>query len=117
MNLSQWAFVLLAGVASGGVLMTLLLAVRARIPYWLATAHGIAGLFAVGFLFVANLIGGDATSARSWWALGVLVGGFFGGLALFRVVFKERATLPLAMLHGSLGAAGLALLYGPAFSV
>jgi hypothetical protein len=31
------------------------------------------------------------------------------------VLFKEKATLPLAAMHGSLGAVGLYLLYGSAF--
>ena len=117
MSLEKWAFVLLAAVASGGALMSLLMLVRARVPRSLATAHGLAGLFAVAFLFVVNLLGGQATAARSWWALIVFVGGFFGGLMLFRVVFKQHAPLPVALLHGSLGAVGLALLYAPAFGL
>jgi hypothetical protein len=115
MTLPQIAFVLFAAVASGGVLMTGLIVFRVRLPGFLGPAHGLAGLAALVFLFGINLHGGDATPSTQWWALGVFFAGFVGGLLLFRVLFKEKAPLPLAALHGSIGAVGLWLLYGSAF--
>ncbi|WP_428313326.1 hypothetical protein [Hydrocarboniphaga sp.] len=115
MKLMQVAFLLFAAVAAGGVLLSLLVGLRLRFPAWLGSAHGLAGLGALAFLFATNLLGGAETTPRAWWALGVFTSGFFGGLLLFRVIFKQRATLPLALMHGSLGALGLYLLYGAAF--
>lgn len=111
MTLTQIAFLLFAAVAAGGLLMTLLIALKARIPAFIAVGHGLAGLASLAVLFVANLKGGEATPALAWWALGVFTGGMLGGLLLFRVLFKDRATLALAAVHGSVGGLGLYLLY------
>jgi hypothetical protein len=110
----RWCLIAFALVASGGLLMSLLLALGRRIPALLGTAHGLAGLAALALLFAVNLRGGAATPPLAWWALGVFLGGFVGGLLLFRVIFRERASLGLAALHGSAGALGLYLLYGAA---
>ncbi|MES2682033.1 MAG: hypothetical protein V4650_00800 [Pseudomonadota bacterium] len=115
MTLLQIAFLLFAAVAAGGLLMALMLAMKARIPALIATGHGLAGLASVALLFVANLRGGETTPALAWWALGVFTGGLIGGLLLFRVLFKDRATLGLAAVHGSVGGLGLYLLYQAAF--
>ncbi|HSW12615.1 MAG TPA: hypothetical protein VLI06_07215 [Solimonas sp.] len=111
MTLTQMALVAFIAVASGGVLMALLIALKQRIPRALGTMHGLAGLAALALLFVATLRGGDATPSQAWWALVVLLSGFVGGMLLFRVVFRERATLPLVALHGGLGSIGIYLLY------
>lgn len=115
MTLPKVAFCLFAAVAAGGILMTALIIARVRIPAFLGPAHGLGGLAALLFLFGTNLHGGDATPALAWWALGVFFAGFVGGLLLFRVLFKDRAPLPLAALHGSIGAVGLYLLGVSAF--
>ncbi|GAC1623417.1 MAG: hypothetical protein NVS9B10_08390 [Nevskia sp.] len=115
MTLHQWALVAFAGVASGGLLMAALIAARKRIPGLIPTAHGLGGLAALALLFAANLRRGDALPAVAWWSLGVLASGFVGGLLLFRVIFKDRATLPLVAVHASVAAAGIFLLYRAAF--
>lgn len=104
-----------AAVAAGGLLMAGLLAAKRPIPNLISTGHGLAGLVAVALLFVVNLKGREQTPDLSWWALGVLASGMVGGLLLFRVIFKNRATLPLAAMHGSLGLVGIYLLYRVAF--
>jgi len=111
----QWSFVFFAAVASGGVLMSILIAAKARIPKLISYGHGLAGLAALVFLFSVNLRGQDSTPVLAWWALGIFLAGFTGGLLLFRVIFKDRATLPLAAVHGSAGALGLYLLFRAAF--
>lgn len=115
MTPTQWALLLFAAVAAGGLLMAGLIAAKGRIPALLSNGHGLAGLAALIFLFSVNLHGRDSTTAASWWALGVFLSGFVGGLLLFRVIFKGRATLPLVAMHASLGVAGLYLLYRAAF--
>lgn len=115
MTMLQWVFAGFAAVASGGVLMCVLIATNTRIPTLISTGHGLAALGVLALLFGLNLRGGDATPALAWWALGVMAGGFVGGLLLFRVLFRSRAPLPLALLHGSVGSVGLYLLYQAAF--
>lgn len=115
MSLMQWSFWLLAAVAAGGVLMAAMIALRLRIPAFLGTAHGLAGLAALACLFITNLVLRDAAPALAWWAFGVFLAGFVGGLLLFRVLFPGRAPLWLALGHGSVAVLGLYLLSGPAF--
>lgn len=112
MTLTQIAFWAFAAIASGGLLMVLLIAAKVRFPGILPIGHGLGGLVALGLLFAANLRGEAATPDRAWWALAVFASGFVGGVILFRVLFKDKATLPLALMHGSLGGLGLWLLYG-----
>ncbi|WP_420467714.1 hypothetical protein [Panacagrimonas sp.] len=116
MTTLQIAFLTLAAVAAGGVLMTALIVASKPIPAFLGPAHGLAALAAVGVLFAVNLSLGDTTPVLAWWALGVFVAGLVGGLLLFRVLFKDKAPLALALAHGSVGALGLYLLYGAAFA-
>lgn len=111
MTLTQTSFAAFAAVAAGGILMTFMIGLHARIPRVFSDGHGLAGLFALSLLFAANLRGGESTTTTAWWALGILLAGFTGGMLLFRVVFRHRATLPLVAMHGSLAAAGLYLLY------
>lgn len=111
MNINHFAFWLFAAVAAGGLLITALIALRIRFPSLLGMAHGLGGLLALGVLLAVNLRGEQATPTLAWWALAVLLSGFIGGLLLFRVIFRNRATLPLAAIHGSVGATGLYLLY------
>ena len=110
MSLPQWAAVPFLAVAGVGLTMAMLLVLRHRLPSWLGSAHGLAGLAALCLLFGLNLYGGAATTASAWWALGILLGALFGGLLLFRIVFKNRAPLPLVALHGALAIAGILLL-------
>lgn len=115
MNLMQIAFIVFAAIAAGGLLMAAMIAVKARIPAFMSAGHGLGALGALALLFVANLQGGEATPALAWWALIVFLAGFTGGMLLFRVLFKNKAPLPLALVHGSIGTLGLYLLYGAAF--
>jgi hypothetical protein len=115
MSLFQMAFWALAAIAAGGVLMTALIAAKVRFPSFLGLGHGLGAIAATGLLFVANLRGEAETPALAWWALAVFTTGIVGGLVLFRVLFRDNATLPLALMHGSLGALGLYLLYQASF--
>lgn len=108
------AFLVMAAVASGGLLLTGLIAARQPIPGWLGSAHGLAALAGLCLLFATNLTQAE-TPPLAWVALGVFLAGLVGGLLLFRVLFRQRATLWLAMMHGSLGGVGLYLLYLVAF--
>lgn len=111
MTLTQISLAAFLAVASGGLLLAGLIAARKKIPAILSTGHGLGGLAALVLLFAAALQGEDATPALTWWALAVLLSGFTGGMLLFRVIFRHRATLPLVVLHGTLGAVGIYLLY------
>ncbi len=111
MTLTQISLLAFLGVASGGLLLVSLIALRRRIPAFLSAGHGLGGLAALALLFAAALQGEAQTPALTWWALGVLLSAFTGGMLLFRVIFRHRATLPLAALHGSLAALGIYLLY------
>ncbi|HDX2367838.1 TPA: hypothetical protein RVE07_000246 [Escherichia coli] len=115
MSLMQWAFVLFAAGACGGVSLALLVALKIRFPAWFGTAHGLLGLLALIVLFIANLHAEDATPASAWWALGLLAAALSGGLIFFRTLFPGRAPLTLAALHGGLALAGVYLLYRAAF--
>jgi hypothetical protein len=113
MTLTQIAFVMFALVAGGGVLMVGMIVAKQKIPALIHTGHGLFGLAALAVLFAANLHGAN-TPPQAWWALGVFASGLVGGLTLFRVLFAGRPTLLLALMHGSLGAVGLYLLYAVA---
>jgi len=112
MQMLEIAFWWMAAIAAGGLGLTLLVALKLRFPSWIGAAHGLGGLAGLALLFTANLRAADTLPDLAWWSLGVFTAGFFGGLLLFRVLFKDRATLPLALMHGSVGSLGLYLLYG-----
>ncbi|MGQ0502325.1 MAG: hypothetical protein ACT4P0_06920 [Panacagrimonas sp.] len=114
MSMIQIAFLVLAAIASGGLLMTGLIAANKPIPGFLGPAHGLGALVGIGLLLAANLQ--DAmTPERAWWAFAVFSAGAAGGLIFFQLIFKNRAPLWAALAHGSVGAVGLYLLYGVAF--
>ncbi|WP_273454180.1 hypothetical protein [Nevskia ramosa] len=115
MPLIQIAFYFFAAIAAGGIGMAAMIAFGIRIPSFLGPAHGLGGLAALATLFTSNLKGGDATPTLAWWALVVFLGGFIGGMLLFRVLFKGRTPLAMVAVHGSAGALGLYLLYNAAF--
>ena len=115
MSLYQIAFYLFAAIAAGGLFITALVAFKVNFPSFIGTAHGLGGLAALGVLFYADLKGEHSTPPLAWWALIVFLGGFIGGMTLFRIIFRNRATVPLALTHGSAGALGLYLLYRAAF--
>lgn len=117
MSLMQWAFVLFAAGACGGVSMAIFVVLRIQFPRWFGTAHGLLGVVAISLLFSANLLGEDSVSAKAWWALGVLAGVLSGGLISFRTLFPDRVPLPLVALHGGGALIGLFLLYQAAFGV
>lgn len=113
LQISFWVF---AAVAFGGAGLTALMAVGITIPKWLGTAHGMAALAGLALLFAVNLGLGAALPALAWWALGVFLAGFVGGMLFFRVLMPGRAPLWLAFGHGSVGLLGLCLLYLAAFA-
>jgi hypothetical protein len=114
-SLLQIAFLMFAAIAAGGLSLAGMIATNLRIPGFMGAGHGLGGLAALATLFAACLQGGDATPERAWWALVVFLGGLIGGLLLFRVLFAKKTPLALVAVHGSVGALGLYLLYGPTF--
>lgn len=115
MNLIQISFLFFGAIAAGGILMTVMILGKVKIPSFLGPAHGLGGLAAIALLFYVNLQG-DATPDRAWWALGVFTAGFVGGVLFFRVLFKNAAPLFLVLGHGSVAVLGLWLLYPVAFA-
>ncbi|MGP8473916.1 hypothetical protein [Burkholderia sp. PR2] len=111
MSAQQWLAVAFGAVACGGLLMAFRVVIGRWVPPWLRNAHGLAGLAALIALFAMNLHGEAATPVRAWWAFGVLLLGFIGGLVLLRVLYRSKAPLSVVLLHGGIGIAGLALLY------
>ncbi|WP_152551457.1 hypothetical protein [Polycyclovorans algicola] len=101
-------------VAAGGSLMVGMIATKRPIPRAISMGHGLFALVAVGALFTVNLWGEAQTPELAWWAFGVLTAGLIGGLLFFRVLFKDKAPLWLALGHGSVGVVGLVLLYNAA---
>ena len=94
-----------------GLLMLGLIVAKVKIPTLIHTGHGLFGLAALAVLFTANLQG-PATAPHAWWAFVVFGSGMIGGLLLFRVLFAGKPTVPLALVHGSVAAVGLYLLFG-----
>ena len=115
MTLVQIAFTMLAAGAGGGLIFTLLIALKARYPRWFGAAHGLLGLSALGVLGYALSQMAAPVPAASWWAAGVLGSAWCGGMLLFRVLRPKGLRLWLALMHGSLALAGLYLLYQIAF--
>jgi hypothetical protein len=114
-SLIQIAFLMLSAGACGGVLFTILVALGVRYPAWFGAGHGLLGLAALGLLGYALLQ--TAAPTRGWWAFGVFTAGLLGGIGLFRMIFHDRRPIAAALLHGSVGLAGLFLLYPVAFAV
>lgn len=113
MNLTQIAFVALAAIAAGGLLLLTTAVAGLRMPRFVGAAHGLGGLGALLVLAFANL--NTAAPGRAWWALAVFVLGFLGGVMLFRSSFGKALPVRLAAVHGAMAAIGLYLLYGAAF--
>ncbi|QQD19138.1 hypothetical protein I6N98_04595 [Spongiibacter nanhainus] len=107
-----WVF---ASLAAGGLLIGLCYTTRVSLPSWLGAAHGMAGLFAVGAFFIVNLLHAPQAGVLAWWSLGAFAAGVVGGLLLFRVLFPGKAPIWSMMMHGSVAAVGLYLLYAVAF--
>lgn len=109
------AFILFAAAALGGAYMTFRIATHAPVPASLGKGHGLAALAALAILFLANLLGREATPAAAWWAFIVLLSGFLGGLLVIAQVYQHRPPLWFVGLHGALAVLGLVLLFGVAF--
>ncbi|MDN5862347.1 MAG: hypothetical protein L0H19_02750 [Salinisphaera sp.] len=109
------AFFLFAAAALGGAYMTVQIAKGAAVPASLGKGHGMAALAALVILFLANLLGREATPALAWWAFIVFLAGFVGGITVIAQVFEHRPPLWFAALHGGLAVVGLILLFGTAF--
>jgi hypothetical protein len=112
-KLIQVAFVLLAAGAAGGLLLTLLVALKVRFPALLGTGHGLTGLLGLALLYAAHL-GGEAP-AGPWWGLIVITLTMLGGLVLLRTIYRNNIPVLLALGHGGLGVFGLYLIYPLAF--
>lgn len=110
MTLLQYAFVLLAAGAAGGVTLALLAVFRVGFPRWFGAAHGLLNLIGLALLLASNLTDGGAVAAGRWWALGILAGALLGGILFFRVIFPNRIRLRAAALHGALALVGLYVL-------
>lgn len=113
--LTAIAFVLFAGAAAGGILMTLRLSSGHSVPAFMGKGHGLTALAGLILLFLANLLGRDATPAAAWWAFVILVAGFVGGLTVIAQVYDHKPPLWFAAAHGSIAVIGLYLLSGVAF--
>lgn len=107
----QWLLAGFGAVGCGGILMALRKLSGRRVPLWLRNTHGLAGLAALIALFGMNLHGEAATTARAWWAFGLLLAGFSGGLVLLRTLYRSKAPFWVVLLHGGIGIAGIAMLY------
>jgi hypothetical protein len=113
LNSFQFSFLLFALVAFGGFLMTGCIAAKKRIPTLVHLGHGFLAMSGLGVLLMTNLCQ-PHTPPQAWWALGVFGFGFVCGITFFQVLFVGRPTVLLALMHGSLGAVGLYLLYSVA---
>lgn len=113
MTLVQFAFFVFTVVASVGAIMAVLAAFRLRVPAVVGHSHGLAALFALALLLLANLT--TNAGALAWGAFGVLAVGFLGGGLLFRFIFKDRLPMKLLGIHAGTGVLGLLLLYLTAF--
>jgi hypothetical protein len=119
MNLTVQELVLFGfgAVALGGVVVAVRLFARGSVPLWLRNAHGLAGLAALVALFATNLLGEASTPSRAWWAFGLLLAGFTGGMVLLRVLFQPRPPGWVVLIHAAIGMAGIALLYAALFEI
>lgn len=115
MTLLQIACLMFAAGAAGGVLFTLLTALKLRYPRWFGAGHGLLGLAAVLVLAYAVYAGDQPVPQLATWALAVLAAALLGGVTLFRVMAPRRGRVLLALGHGGLALAGLYLLYRAAF--
>lgn len=115
MNLVQWAFVVLAAGASGGLLFVMLLMAGKRYPRWFGAGHGVLGLMGLALMGFALFGQGAVLPTRAYWGFAVVAAALLGGATLFRLVHRDRRPLPLAVAHGTLALAGLVLLYPIAF--
>jgi hypothetical protein len=113
MNMNVQGLVLLGfvSVAIGGMAVAGRLVARGSAPLWLRNVHGLAGLASLVALFAMNLLGEGATPTRAWWAFGLLLAGFTGGMVLLRVLFQPKPPSLLVLLHAAIGIAGIVLLY------
>lgn len=115
MNLVQWAYVLLAAGASGGLLLAVLLSTGMRYPRWFGAAHGALGLVGLVQMGLALYGQGAVHPARASWGFAAVAAALLGGATFFRLIHRDRRPLPLALAHGGLALTGLALLYPTAF--
>lgn len=109
------AFILFAGAASGGALMSVLVARRGGASAFLGKAHGLTALAGLVLLFIGNLIGEEATPAAAWWAFALFLAGFVGGITVIAQVYQHRPPIWFTAAHGGLALVGLYLLGGVVF--
>ena len=116
MNLAQWAFVLLAGGAFGGILFTLLVTAKVRYLRWFGAGHGLLGLTGVTMMGVAlSRNSGAVAHPSQWWAYAAVVAALLGGATLFRFLSPHQRPLLLVAAHGALALAGLWFLFPVVF--
>lgn len=109
----QVFFWIFATIGLGGLCLGLARISGRPLGHRVASLHGIAGLFAIGALFLANL--NLAQGALAWWVLMVFTGALVGGLVFFRVLFQQGVPKYAMLAHGSVAALALCLLYQLAF--
>lgn len=98
-----------------GILIAFMRLIKIRLPAWIGTIHGMAGLFGLAGFFVVNLKFGVQAGSLVWWSLGIFSLGLIGGLIFFRVLFTKGAPIWIYAGHGGVAVLGLYLLYVPAF--
>lgn len=112
-TLTRIAFIALAAIAAGGLLLLTARIIGIKVPRFVGPAHGLGGCAALILLAVANFQA--AAVGRAWWALAVFAFGFLGGVMLFRMSSAGTSPIRLAAVHGATAALGLYLLYGATF--
>jgi hypothetical protein len=97
-------------VAVAGDVMAVLVYLKRPIPAYATRAHMIAAAVGLAVLLLALLSAGG--SQLAWIALGIFAAGFAGGYLMFAVMFAgKRAPLWAIAAHGSLGWAGIVVLF------
>lgn len=116
MNLAQWAYLLLAAGAFGGILFAMLVTAKVRYPRWFGAGHGLLGLTGAALMGVAlSRRGGAEAHPSQWWAYAAVVAALLGGATLFRVLSPQQRPLLLVAAHGALALVGLWLLFPVVF--
>lgn len=117
MELVKWIFWWMVAAASGGLLLALLTAIKVRYPSWLRLAHGGLAFAGLVTLVYALFSGGPDASIpqAAFWALGLLVAAFLGGVLFFGVLFRNAKPWWAIIGHGGLALAGVVVLFMAAY--
>jgi hypothetical protein len=111
MTFQEISLYMFALAASGGLLFTLLIALRKHYPRVMVTGHGFLGMCALLVLGYTASFSKAPVPASVWLAIGALGAAWTGGALLFRVLRpKQDRRLLVALMHGSLALLGVFLL-------